>query len=63
MNTATVKVYTGAEWRNVTGKIVNTGPNGATVEDERGVRWYATNDRLTLYELERGQDLDQSPLW
>jgi len=60
MNTATAKVYTGAEWCNVTGKIVNSGPNGATVEDERGVRWYATNDRLII---ERGLDLDQSPLW
>lgn len=32
--------------RQTTGKLVKEWPNGVTIDDERGVRHYATHDRI-----------------
>lgn len=50
METATVKIYTGTDWRNVTGRIVYRPPSnsGIAVEDAKGIRYWATMDRVKL---------------
>lgn len=52
--TATVTVYNGGERCTVTGKIVKRYANGLTVEDQRGVVYYATMDRVSIDEPTRG---------
>lgn len=52
--TATVIVYNGGERLQITGPIVKQYANGLTVQDERGVIWYASNDRVIIDEPARG---------
>ncbi len=43
---ATVTFYTGNGWINITGRIAKEYPKGLTVEDERGVIYYAPYERV-----------------
>lgn len=45
-STATVIVYNGNEKHVVTGKIKKEYPKGLTIEDERGVVYYANFERV-----------------
>ena len=51
---ATVTVYNGGERLQITGPIVKQYANGLTVQDERGVVWYATSDRAAIHEQAKG---------
>lgn len=55
---ATVKVYNGACWCVVTGTIVKRYDKGLTIDDERGVRHYATLDRVIS-----ADDVIRATLW
>lgn len=44
--TATIKAFNGSVWQTVTGFIVKRYEKGLTIDDERGVRYYATFDRV-----------------
>lgn len=48
--TATVTVYNGGERLQITGPVLKQYANGLTVQDERGVVWYASSDRVTINE-------------
>lgn len=52
--TATVIVYNGGERLQITGPVLKQYTNGLTVQDERGVVWYATSDRAAIHEPLRG---------
>lgn len=45
---ATVRIYNGADWQDITGKIVSRRDTGLTIETDKGVRWSAFNDRVTI---------------
>lgn len=45
----------------VTGKLIKRYQHGLTIDDERGVRYYATFDRVICEE--RGKDAGEGLLW
>ena len=55
---ATLKVFNGANWCEVTGTIVKRYEKGMTIDDERGVRHYATLDRVVS-----ADDVARALLW
>lgn len=52
---ATVTVYNGHDRHTITGTVCKEYANGLTIEDDRGVRWYATNERVQREEILRGE--------
>lgn len=62
MRKATVTVHTGDRWTDITGNIVHipASGSGVTIEDKRGIRWFAFNNRVVIH---AGTDAGPAMLW
>ncbi|QWY83193.1 hypothetical protein [Rhizobium phage RHph_X2_24] len=60
--TATLTVWSGTGWTQVTGKVVKIYPKGMTIDTDQDVRWYASTDRAVLHTVS-GQDIGSNSLW